>query len=75
MIDRMSASRQNEARCFNENSPRPPVPGNIKQQPYIKRKNRGCRTADAYKKPYKMFYKHIYTLIKIYSISIKKNLC
>ncbi|XP_011330772.1 axin-1 isoform X2 [Ooceraea biroi] len=27
MIDRMSASRQNEARCFNENSPRPPVPG------------------------------------------------
>ncbi|EFN75982.1 Axin-related protein [Harpegnathos saltator] len=23
----MSASRQNEARCFNENSPRPPVPG------------------------------------------------
>ncbi|XP_011860610.1 PREDICTED: axin-1-like isoform X1 [Vollenhovia emeryi] len=27
VIDRMSASRQNEARCFNENSPRPPVPG------------------------------------------------
>ncbi|XP_032673737.1 axin isoform X2 [Odontomachus brunneus] len=27
IIDRMSASRQNEARCFNENSPRPPVPG------------------------------------------------
>ncbi|XP_043523346.1 axin isoform X1 [Frieseomelitta varia] len=26
-IDRMSGSRQNEARCFNENSPRPPVPG------------------------------------------------
>ncbi|XP_026668830.1 axin-2 isoform X2 [Ceratina calcarata] len=24
----MSGSRQNEARCFNENSPRPPVPGN-----------------------------------------------
>ncbi|XP_043264516.1 protein axin isoform X2 [Colletes latitarsis] len=23
----MSGSRQNEARCFNENSPRPPVPG------------------------------------------------
>ncbi|XP_071872433.1 protein axin isoform X3 [Bombus fervidus] len=27
IIDRMSGSRQNEARCFNENSPRPPVPG------------------------------------------------
>ncbi|XP_014473212.1 PREDICTED: axin isoform X2 [Dinoponera quadriceps] len=27
IIDRMSASRQSEARCFNENSPRPPVPG------------------------------------------------
>ncbi|XP_070151361.1 axin isoform X1 [Polyergus mexicanus] len=27
IIDRMSASRHNEARCFNENSPRPPVPG------------------------------------------------
>ncbi|XP_020287994.1 axin isoform X2 [Pseudomyrmex gracilis] len=27
IIDRMSASRQNETRCFNENSPRPPVPG------------------------------------------------
>ncbi|XP_012226982.1 axin isoform X2 [Linepithema humile] len=27
IIDRMSASRQNEARSFNENSPRPPVPG------------------------------------------------
>lgn len=27
VIDRMNASRQNEARCFNENSPRPPVPG------------------------------------------------
>ncbi|KAI4492575.1 hypothetical protein M0804_002366 [Polistes exclamans] len=25
--DRMSGSRQNESRCFNENSPRPPVPG------------------------------------------------
>ncbi|XP_071649063.1 axin-1 isoform X4 [Temnothorax longispinosus] len=27
VIDRMSASRQSEARCFSENSPRPPVPG------------------------------------------------
>ncbi|XP_076243632.1 protein axin isoform X3 [Calliopsis andreniformis] len=27
IIDRMSGSRQSEARCFNENSPRPPVPG------------------------------------------------
>ncbi|XP_034935348.1 axin isoform X2 [Chelonus insularis] len=27
MTDRMSGSRRNEARCFNENSPRPPVPG------------------------------------------------
>lgn len=27
IIDRMSGSRQNEAHCFNENSPRPPVPG------------------------------------------------
>ncbi|XP_018343014.1 PREDICTED: axin isoform X3 [Trachymyrmex septentrionalis] len=27
VIDRMNAFRQNEARCFSENSPRPPVPG------------------------------------------------
>ncbi|XP_063990587.1 axin isoform X2 [Diachasmimorpha longicaudata] len=27
MTDRMSGSRRSEARCFNENSPRPPVPG------------------------------------------------
>ncbi|XP_011305265.1 axin isoform X2 [Fopius arisanus] len=27
MTDRMSGSRRSEVRCFNENSPRPPVPG------------------------------------------------
>ncbi|XP_018310915.1 axin isoform X2 [Mycetomoellerius zeteki] len=48
----MSAFRQNEARCFSENSPRPPVPGKIKYLsnrieesesfPYSRRGNGGC---------------------------------